>query len=68
MQIMNKARKNFSVIARDPNMNVSKFSMGEASMLECHYKFGVYEEPLEEPQETLDVDQDFAVANCTIFS
>ena len=68
MQIMNKARNYFSVIARDPNMNVSKFSMGETSMLECHYKFGVYEEPPQEPQETFNVDQDLAVANCTIFS
>ena len=33
-------------------MKVTKFSMGEESMLECHYKFGVYEEPRrQEPRQ-----------------
>ncbi|KAL5271015.1 hypothetical protein ACHWQZ_G001613 [Mnemiopsis leidyi] len=41
-----------AVIARDPNMNVTTFSMGEETMLECHYKFGIYEEQRREPRQT----------------
>ena len=57
---------NFTVIARDPNMKVTKFSMGEESMLECHYKFGVYEEARQEPRQTepegnFNTDQEFPV-------
>ena len=44
-------------------MSVSKISMGETQMVECHYKFGVYDEPLperEEPTNT-DIEQDSSV-------
>ena len=47
-------------------MKVTKFSMGEERMLECHYKFGVYEEPRQEPRQTepegnFNTDQEFPV-------
>ena len=57
---------NSTVIARDPNMKVTTFSMGEETMLECHYKFGIYEEQRHEPKQTEPGDnpstaQDFPV-------
>ena len=58
-----KSYINFAVIARDPNMSVSKISMGETKMLECHYKFGVYDEPIPKPEENtnIDIEQDSSV-------